>query len=92
MPGNAGHYGRKHFLSALTLLARHESESLHASYPMLAEAIAMYGPSSVIKADQAELFGRMVLNILVNNNDDHLRNHGFLWDAARAGDCRHYMT
>lgn len=85
LPGNAGHYGRKHFLSALTLLARHESESQHASYPMLAEAIAMHGPSSAIKADQAELFGRMVFNILVNNNDDHLRNHGFLWDAIGQG-------
>jgi serine/threonine-protein kinase HipA len=23
----------------------------------------------------------MVFNILINNNDDHLRNHGFLWDG-----------
>ena len=23
----------------------------------------------------------MVFNILCNNNDDHLRNHGFLWDG-----------
>lgn len=78
-------YGRKHFISGLTLLAMHESESQHASYPQLAEAIATHGLAESIKADQAELFGRMVFNILVNNNDDHLRNHGFLWDAVSKG-------
>ena len=30
--------------------------------------------------DAKELWRRMVFNILCNNNDDHLRNHGFLWD------------
>ncbi|MFJ6001709.1 type II toxin-antitoxin system HipA family toxin [Arthrobacter sp. NPDC092385] len=29
-------------------------------------------------ADRAELFRRICFNILVNNTDDHLRNHGFL--------------
>jgi serine/threonine-protein kinase HipA len=24
----------------------------------------------------------MIFNILCNNNDDHLRNHGFLWDGS----------
>ena len=81
----ASGYGRRHFISALTLLARHESESQHASYPQLAEAIARHGLASGIKADQAELFGRMVFNILLNNNDDHLRNHGFLWDGEHQG-------
>jgi serine/threonine-protein kinase HipA len=32
-------------------------------------------------ADAKELWRRMVFNILCNNNDDHLRNHGFLWDG-----------
>jgi serine/threonine-protein kinase HipA len=31
--------------------------------------------------DAKELWRRMVFNILCNNNDDHLRNHGFLWDG-----------
>lgn len=80
----AGYY-RRHFLSALTLLARHESESPHTRYADIAEVIATHGAAATIKQDQAELFGRMVFNILVNNNDDHLRNHGFIWDAAARG-------
>ncbi|HYM96538.1 MAG TPA: HipA domain-containing protein, partial [Candidatus Sulfotelmatobacter sp.] len=32
-----------------------------------------------------ELFERLVFNILVNNDDDHLRNHGFVWDARLPG-------
>ena len=27
----------------------------------------------------------MVFNILVNNNDDHLRNHGFVYDSSAQG-------
>ncbi|MGO4147783.1 HipA domain-containing protein [Paenarthrobacter sp. YAF11_1] len=29
-------------------------------------------------ADREQLFRRIVFNIVVNNTDDHLRNHGFL--------------
>lgn len=79
------HYARRHFLSALTLLGRHESESHHASYAEISQAIATHCAAPCVKADQAELFGRMVFNILVHNNDDHLRNHGFLFDAAVGG-------
>jgi serine/threonine-protein kinase HipA len=32
------------------------------------------------RADLVELYRRMVFNILVTNDDDHLRNHGFLWE------------
>jgi len=31
------------------------------------------------RADMAELWRRMVFSILVNNTDDHLKNHGFLY-------------
>jgi serine/threonine-protein kinase HipA len=41
--------------------------------------------ASVIRADNAELFKRMVYNILVSNDDDHLRNHGFVWDPRLPG-------
>ncbi|KAF0811376.1 hypothetical protein IGB42_04142 [Andreprevotia sp. IGB-42] len=78
-------YSRRHFLSALTLLARHESDSPNTSYADIAEAIATHCAADTIKADLAELFGRMVFNILVHNNDDHLRNHGFIWDGATGG-------
>ena len=67
------------FISALTLTGYHESESSKCSYMNIAEAIRVYG--SRPKADLLELWKRMVFNILCNNTDDHLRNHGFLWDG-----------
>lgn len=30
-------------------------------------------------------FARMVLNVIVNNNDVHLRNHSFIYDVAQRG-------
>lgn len=80
-----GGYGRRHFVSALTLLARHESESSASTYPEIAEAIARHGAAGHVKSDQAELFGRMIFNILVSNTNDHLRNHGFVYDPQVEG-------
>ncbi|MBS1209697.1 MAG: hypothetical protein H6R19_2095 [Proteobacteria bacterium] len=80
-----GGYARRHFLSALTLLACHEADSPHMSYADLSHAIATHGAAAAIRADQHQLFARMVFNILVHNNDDHLRNHGFLFDPAIGG-------
>jgi serine/threonine-protein kinase HipA len=34
------------------------------------------------RADLHELWSRIVFNMLVCNSDDHLRNHGFLYEAA----------
>lgn len=76
---------RRHMVSALTLLARHESESPDSSYADIVEALGAYGVRGRIAADRSELFGRMVFNILVSNDDDHLRNHAFLYDADGAG-------
>ncbi|HUS23701.1 MAG TPA: type II toxin-antitoxin system HipA family toxin [Candidatus Binatia bacterium] len=39
-------------------------------------------PGAGVAADAAELFRRMVFNVIVGNTDDHGRNHGFLMDAA----------
>jgi len=80
-----GGFARRHFLSALTMLCRHESESRLSSYQEIAEAIARYGAAGNIGQDLRELFGRMIFNILVNNTDDHLRNHGFVFDASAKG-------
>src|SRR3546814_17136977 len=41
--------------------------------------------SDLIASDRHELFARMVFNIMVSNDDDHLRNHAFLFDAQGAG-------
>lgn len=84
-PAATGGMARRHFLSALTMTARHESESPTASYQDIALAVTRHGAHQAVRKDLAELFGRMVFNILVNNNDDHLRNHGFLWDPEAGG-------
>lgn len=69
----------KPFASGLTILGAHESDVGRHSYADLAAALRRYGAQP--RADLVELFRRMVFNILVTNDDDHLRNHGFLWDA-----------
>jgi len=73
------------FISALTLLAAREGESSAASYGQIAEAIRRYCHPDVIRFDNRELFARMVYNIFVSNGDDHLRNHGFVWDPRLPG-------
>ncbi len=67
---------RMPFASGLTMLAAHESEVSAYSYADLAGVIRQH--STKVRADLHELFGRMIFNILVTNDDDHLRNHGFL--------------
>lgn len=77
--------GRRHMVSALTLLALHEQDSPDSSYGAIADALGVHGVSGQIASDRSELFARMVFNILVSNDDDHLRNHAFLYDAERGG-------
>jgi serine/threonine-protein kinase HipA len=77
--------GRRHMVSALTLLALHEQDSPNAGYADIADAIGVHGVSGMIASDRHELFARMVFNILVSNDDDHLRNHAFLFDAVGGG-------
>ncbi len=84
-PGAGRMEKRLGFVSGLTLLACHESESMTRSYADLARAIRQYCHPSVIRDNNRELFGRMVYNILVTNDDDHLRNHGFVWDTHIGG-------
>jgi len=70
------------FISGLTLTGTHESDYASWSYFSLVDAIIKY--SSQPENDLEELFRRLVFNIAVYNNDDHLRNFGFLY----AGDNR----
>jgi serine/threonine-protein kinase HipA len=62
------------YLSARSLLQATESQQY--TYVDIANAIRMH--SSQAALDLAELWRRMVFNILINNVDDHLNNHGFL--------------
>jgi serine/threonine-protein kinase HipA len=73
------------FVSGLTLLGCHEADSINKSYGDLAQAIRKHCHPAVVVADNKDLFRRMVYNIFVTNNDDHLRNHGFVWDPKLLG-------
>ena len=73
------------FVSGLTLLACDEMESPTKSYADLAQAVRRYCHPDVIRENNRELFERLVFNIFVNNDDDHLRNHGFVWDPRLLG-------
>lgn len=73
------------FVSGLTLVACDEFASRTKAYGQLAQAIREHVHPSQIRADCEELFGRMVFNIFVSNDDDHLRNHGFLRHTAEHG-------
>ena len=84
-PGEGRVEHRLGFVSGLTMLACDETESRTKSYVDLAQAVRAHCHPGVIRADNAELFKRMVYNILVSNDDDHLRNHGFLWDPRLPG-------
>ena len=84
-PGDGLVEHRLGFVSGLTMLACDETESRTKAYTDLAQAVRAHCHPSVIRADNAELFKRMVYNILVSNDDDHLRNHGFLWDPRLPG-------
>ena len=54
-----------------------------ASYLEIAEVLVSNGANS--RKDLAELWSRIVFNIMVSNTDDHLRNHGFLLTPNAAG-------
>ena len=64
------------FVSAMTLLGLSDGDE--AAYTDIAEVIRMY--SSAPTADLHELWRRIVFNVMVGNLDDHLRNHGFLYE------------
>ncbi len=68
---------RLHFSSAMTQLGYDDGETA-ASYLEIAEFLTNYGSNTA--QDLAELWRRIVFNIAVSNTDDHLRNHGFLFD------------
>ena len=79
---------RKMYLSARSMLLADPADQY--SYVDIAGAIRQV--SAQASADLQELWRRMVFNILINNVDDHLNNHGFLhrshgqWTLAPAFD------
>lgn len=72
---------RRMYASAMTLLERQDGEA-GASYLDMAEFISDHGAKGHVDEDLAQLFRRVLFNILVGNRDDHLRNHGFIREPS----------
>lgn len=77
--------GRIGFCSAMTLMGIDEYEARNSSYQALAHQLRARAVPTFINRDLRELFKRQALNIFANNNDDHLRNHAFIYDVAAKG-------
>ncbi len=67
------------FLSAMSMLGARDNET--RSYLEIVDALRRHGASP--KADMESLWRRIVFNILISNTDDHLRNHGFLYEGQQ---------
>lgn len=76
---------RLHYLSASALLDI-PYESSAGSYIDFARELRRL--SIAPAADLEELFRRLVFNLLIDNSDDHLKNHGMLY----AGDSRYRLS
>ena len=66
------------YLSAASLLG-HDSWDA-ADYADIADVIRDHGAASA--DDLRQLWRRMAFLVAVNSTDDHLRNHGFVWNAG----------
>jgi serine/threonine-protein kinase HipA len=66
------------YASAATLAQIRRDES--GDYNHIMWALEDYG--SAPRHDIVELWRRMVFSVAVNNTDDHLGNHGFLWSGS----------
>ena len=65
------------FLSAMSMLGSKDTET--RSYLEIVDALRQHGAAP--KADMDALWRRLVFSILISNTDDHLRNHGFLYEG-----------
>lgn len=64
------------FMSAMSM-TEHNDGDRDCSYLEIVEALDERGAKP--EEDRTELFRRIAFTILTSNNDDHFRNHGFLW-------------
>jgi serine/threonine-protein kinase HipA len=65
------------FLSAMSMLGARDNQA--HSYLELVDALRQHGAAP--QEDMHALWRRVVFNILISNTDDHLRNHGFLYQG-----------
>lgn len=69
---------RLHAVSARVALRAAGEEP---GYPQLAQLLRRVAPADAIRHQQEQLFRRMVFNILIDNTDDHEKNHALLRQA-----------
>jgi serine/threonine-protein kinase HipA len=65
------------FLSAMSMLGAKDNET--RSYMEIVDALRRHGAAP--QEDMEALWRRIVFSILISNTDDHLRNHGFLYEG-----------
>jgi len=70
---------RLHVMSAHVAL---RAAGLQMSYPELAQMMRRICPAATFAAQQEQLFRRMIFNILMDNTDDHEKNHALLRDLG----------
>ncbi len=70
-------HARIPFLSAMSMLGAKDGDP--HSYLEIADALRQNGAAP--REDMRELWGRIVFSVLISNTDDHLRNHGFLYEG-----------
>lgn len=66
------------FLSAMSMLGARDRQSRR--YLEIADSLRQYGASP--NSDIQQLWRRIAFNVLISNTDDHLRNHGFLYEGG----------
>ena len=69
---------RRHYVSARTFVGNEPNDE--AFYTDLVDVMRGYcGGGEAMLGELRELYRRILFTILVSNNDDHLKNHGFLY-------------
>lgn len=71
-PGGVARVGYMSAMSAMQLGPQNQ----HATYADFADTVDRVVPTPA--SDLWELFGRIALNVLIGNVDDHWKNHGFI--------------
>ena len=74
------HGRRLPFMSTFALSNLDIDELEGGSYPAIATKMRRF--VNHVQADHHELFRRMAFNMFVRNEDDHLRNHGFVYHGS----------
>ena len=67
------------FMSAMSMLGADDND--FRSYLEIVDALRQFGAEPA--TDIRGLWRRIVFNVLISNADDHLRNHGFLYERGR---------